>query len=46
MEDTQMRDKYGWSPSSAMPWRYSRQTLRARTIAKSRGLRGDDGVRL
>ncbi len=46
MGDMEMRDKYGWSPTSAMPFRYSRQTLRERTIQKSRSLRTGDGVRL
>lgn len=46
MQDMSLRDKYGWSPTSAMPFRYTRQTLRERTIAKSRSIRGDDGVKL
>ena len=46
MQDMSLRDKYGWSPTSAMPFRYTRQTLRERTIAKSRSIRGDDGVKI
>jgi len=46
MGDMEMRDKYGWAPTSAMPFRYSRQTLRERTIQKSQNLRADDGIKL
>jgi len=46
MGDMEMRDKFGWSPTSAMPFRYSRQTLRERTIQRSRSIRADDGIRL
>ncbi len=46
MQDMSLRDKYGWAPTSAMPFRYTRQTLRERTIAKSRSIRGDDGVKI
>lgn len=35
MSEMMMRDKYGWSPTSNMPFRYSRQTLRERTLAQS-----------
>lgn len=46
MGDMEMRNKYGWAPTSAMPFRYSRATLTERTIKKSRSIRGEDGVKL
>jgi site-specific recombinase XerD len=46
MGDMEMRDKYGWAPTSAMPFRYSRQTLRQRTIQRSQNIRAGDGIKL
>jgi site-specific recombinase XerD len=46
MGDMEMRDKYGWAPTSAMPFRYSRQTLRERTITRSQSIRAGDGIKL
>jgi site-specific recombinase XerD len=46
MGEMMMRDKYGWSSTSSMPFRYSRQTLRERTIHRSQDVRAGDGVKI
>jgi site-specific recombinase XerD len=44
--DMELRDKFGWSPRSAMPWRYTRQQLRERTIERSQRLGASSALRV
>lgn len=46
MGDMELRDKFGWSPRSAMPYRYTRQTLRERAIEKSQRIGASAGLRV
>ena len=46
MADSQLRDKFGWSPTSAMPYRYTRSTLRQRTIERSQQVAAGNAIKI
>lgn len=46
MSEMELRDKYGWAPTSAMPYRYTRATLRQRTIERSRQIAAGNSIRI
>ncbi len=46
MTDMELRDKYGWSPTSSMPFRYSRSTLRQRTLDRSQRIAAGNSIRI
>ena len=46
MTDLELRDKYGWAPSSSMPYRYTRATLRQRTLDRSQRIAAGNSIRI
>lgn len=46
MTDLELRDKYGWAPNSSMPYRYTRATLRQRTIDRSQRIAAGNSIKI
>ena len=46
MSEMELRDRFGWSPNSSMPYRYTRATLRERTIERSRRLAPGNSIKI
>ena len=46
MSEMELRDKYGWAPNSTMPYRYTRATLRQRTLERSKRVAAGNSIKI
>ncbi len=46
MGDMELRSKYGWSPGSTMPFRYTKSTLAERTMKKSQVIAAGGDIKI